>query len=231
MSDQQIVDPELDDVLAELKNNIFATMNCIQVGKIETVNPNQTCEIQIQIKRFKADGTAVNYPLLVDCPYFVLSGGGAYLDMPVSVGDYCIILFNDRNIDKWWSTANISEVDTRRKHSLSDAFALVGISPETQFLNSDGSTVRLLGTSGEGSEEFAARQNDTTTSTSAEDNAFWTFWNAFFSVITGTPIPEPGNGAPSAFQTALKAAIITVGGTPTSQAGKIDGGSTEVKIG
>ena len=231
MSDQSIIPPDFDDVLAELKNSIFANINCVQIGKIETVNDNQTVEIMIQVKRRVSGDKISDYPILVDCPYFVLQGGGAYIDMPVTAGDYCLVLFNDRNIDVWWDTANVKEPEDRRKHSLSDGIALVGINPKTSYLEKDGSIVRILGTSGPGEEEFAARQNDTTVSSSSEDSAFWTFFAAFFGIITGPPIPEPGNGDPSALQAALSAAIAGAGGTPTQQAGKIDGGSSEVKIG
>lgn len=84
-----------------------------------------------------------------------------------------------------------------------------------------------------GKEDFreAARVDDTTISSSDEDSAFWGAINAFFGVITGTPVPEPGSGSPSALQAALAAALAGAGGAPTEMAGKIDSGSTQVKIG
>ena len=77
----------------------------------------------------------------------------------------------------------------------------------------------------------AARLDDEVKSTSAEDSSFWAFWTAFFGVVTGAPIPEPGNGSPSAFQTALSAAITAAGGTPSSLTGKITASSDSVKVG
>ena len=231
MSDQTVFPPDLDDVLAELKNSIFATLNCVQIGRIENINDNQTVGIALQVKRRVRGQEIANYPLLVDCPYFVLQGGGAYIDMPIKTGDYCIVLFNDRNIDDWWDTANVKEPADRRKHNLSDGLAIVGINPSTNVLENDGGFVRILGTSGTGSEEPAARKEDPTISDSSTDSAFWTFFAAFFAIVTGPPIPEPGNGAPSAFQTALAGAITGAGGTPTKQDGKIADGSSEVKIG
>lgn len=146
MSNQTVTPPDLDDVLGELKNSIFATLNCIQIGKIEKVNDNQTVEIQLQFKRRVKNSETIDYPVLVDCPYFVLQGGGAFIEMPIKPGDYCIILFNDRNIDTWWDTANVKEPLTRRKHSLSDGLALVGINPVTALLNMAGDIMRLNAT-------------------------------------------------------------------------------------
>jgi len=210
MSEQTINPPDLDDVLLELKNEIFANINCVQIGQIEKVNTNQTVEIQIQVKRRVNGDITKDYPLLVDCPYFVLSGGGAFIDMPISKGDYCLILFNDRNIDNWWSTENVTEPADRRKHNLSDGIALVGINPDTKALDRDGAFLRILGPSGPGSEAEAARKGDATLSSPADDPTFWTWLAAAAVVLAGLGVVPPA---------------------PTSLTGKISGGSTEVKIG
>ena len=147
MSSQTIIPPELDDVLNDLRNSIFANLNCIQIGKIESINKEeQTVEIQIQMKRTINNEKSVSYPLLVDCPLIVMQGGGAFLEFPVNAGDYCLVLFNDRNIDIWWDTANITEPLTKRKHSLSDGFALVGINPKTSVIGLTGDKVILNAT-------------------------------------------------------------------------------------
>ncbi len=212
MSSQTINPPDLDDTLKELKNEIFANINCVQIGKIEKVNSNQTVEIQIQVKRRVNGDVTKDYPLLVDCPYFVLSGGGAYIDMPIKKGDSCIILFNDRNIDNWWSTENVKEPADRRKHNLSDGIALVGINSSVNPLDNDGTFVRLLGTSGPGSEAEAARKGDATLIDGVTDSVFI----AWITTI-------------SAAVNALAPGSVPV--VPTIATGKISGGSTEVKIG
>ena len=210
MSSQTINPPDLDDVLIGLKNEIFADLNCVQIGRIQKVNSNQTVEILLQIKRRIPDNKIADYPLLVDCPYFVLQGGGAYIDMPIKKGDICLVLFNDRNIDIWWSTENVAEPPDRRKHNLSDGFALIGINSDVNPLDNDGSFVRILGTSGPGSEAEAARKGDATLSSPADDPTFWTWLAAAAAVLAGLGVVAP---------------------IPTSLTGKISGGSSEVKIG
>lgn len=73
------------------------------------------------------------------------------------------------------------------------------------------------------------RVDDETISDSSTDSTFWSMWTAFFAIVTGAPIPEPGSGAPSAFQAALSLAISGAGGTPSEQKGKINEGSSIVK--
>jgi hypothetical protein len=140
---QTINPPDLDDVLEELKFEIFANFNCIQIGRIEKYDKStQIAEIQIQVKR-RVGSRTINYPLLVDCPVVILQGGESYIEFPIKKDDYCLIFFNDRDIDNWFSTGNVKEPNTTRKHDLSDGIALVGINPETSPLGLDGSKVVL----------------------------------------------------------------------------------------
>ncbi len=136
--------PDLARIIRELKADIFSNLNCIQIGKISAITSSaQTVEVQLQIKRLAQDGTSIQLPVLVDCPYFILQGGGACIGMPIKIGDYCIVLFNDRDIDMWWSTANVADPNSMRKHSLSDGIALVGLNPSTKVITYDGNAIDI----------------------------------------------------------------------------------------
>jgi hypothetical protein len=136
----------LDVVLSDLKREIFATLNCVQVGRITKVTGSeQSVEVQLQIRQPLIDGTSAIIPVLVDVPFFVLQGGSAFINMPVSIGDYCIVLFNDRDIDTWWTTDGVSDPNTTRKHNLSDGIALVGINPKTAVRDYNGDNLQLFG--------------------------------------------------------------------------------------
>ena len=146
MSDPSILTPDFDDILNERMNRLLATLNCLQVAKIQSVNlTTQTLSAEIQVRRQLPGGVVKAYPVILDCPIIVLQGGGSYLDMPIAAGDYCLLLFNDRDIDTWWDTANVAAPNSRRKHSLSDGFALVGVNPKTSVLDLDGSVVGIRG--------------------------------------------------------------------------------------
>lgn len=137
--------PNLDVVLSDLKREIFATLNCVQVGRITKVTGDeQSVEVQLQIRQPLIDGSSVAVPVLVDVPFFVLQGGSAFINMPVSIGDYCIVLFNDRDIDTWWTSDGVSDPNTTRKHNLSDGIALVGINPKTAVRDYNGAAVGII---------------------------------------------------------------------------------------
>jgi hypothetical protein len=139
-----ITEPSLQDLFNLWKKQIFLNLNCMHIGTIKSFDPvTQTCTATVNYKKtfFKKDDTGVyqpvlkDYPLLADVPVIILSGGGASLTMPIAVGDECILLFNDRDIDNWFQSGQITGNATARLHSFADAFALVGVrsSPNSLF--------------------------------------------------------------------------------------------------
>lgn len=208
-----ILPANLPAILAAHKADIFANFHCIKIGKIEKVTPaEQTVEVSLTMRRAAFDGTSTEYPLLVDVPYFVLQGGGAYIDMPITAGDYCLVLFSDRDIDTWWSTANVTDPATTRKHDLSDGIAIVGLNPKTSPREMDGTFVRIIGTSGPGAEKEAARKDDAIQSLPIDDAAFWSWVTTISAAVNSLSSGSVPN-------------------VPASLTGKITGSSTEVKIG
>lgn len=124
---QQANEPTLASVLQLHKEDVMYSINCHQVGEIVSFNPStQTAEVQIKMLRMM-NGELKQYPVLVDCPCIVLSGGNGRLTMPINPGDSCLVLFNDKDIDNWYSGGQTVAPRTERKHSFSDAIALVGI--------------------------------------------------------------------------------------------------------
>lgn len=68
----------------------------------------------------------VKIPLLVDVPIVFPRAGNFVLTMPVTVGDECFIVFADSCIDGWWQSGGIQNQIDRRRHDLSDGFAILG---------------------------------------------------------------------------------------------------------
>lgn len=125
--------PNLTDVLKNLKRDVMLNINCVNLGIIQAFDPaNQTATVQIALKKVKniePDGTRIiaDRPLLLQCPVVIMSGGDTYMTFPISVGDECLVLFNDREIDNFWQTGAVSTPSTPRVHDISDGIVLVGI--------------------------------------------------------------------------------------------------------
>ncbi len=130
-------EPELSDLLALHKKDIFLGLNCHHIGTIKSFDPvKQIATATINYRRtyFKPDPSGgeyvpelVPYPVLLDCPVIFLGGGNGALTFPVAEGDECLVLINDRDIDNWFSGSSDSAVATPRLHSVADALILVGL--------------------------------------------------------------------------------------------------------
>lgn len=135
----QVQAPDLRALLNAHKQEILANFNCHQIGTIESFDATkQTAEVSLSVLRvvynrpqtdnegLQLQPVVIAYPLLVDVPVFVLSGGNARVTLPIAKGDTCLVLFNDRDMDAWFTTGTTLIPNSPRLHSLSDGLALVG---------------------------------------------------------------------------------------------------------
>jgi hypothetical protein len=128
----------LTDLLNLFKKEIMLDLNCHHVGTIQSFNSSaQTAVVTINYTKtfYKLNSTTglyapvqYNYPPIQDVPVVCMKGGSASLTFPIAAGDECILLCNDRSIDTWHAQGNVAPPPISRYHSLSDAFALVGVS-------------------------------------------------------------------------------------------------------
>jgi hypothetical protein len=127
---KQISQPDLIDALTELKLDIFYNFNCHKIGRIESFDPaNQTATISLIDKRVleSSEGTQLkDYPPLVDVPVHINKGSKGGFTRPIEQGEYCVVLFNDRNIDNWFANGTVNPPLNDKTHDLGDGLALVG---------------------------------------------------------------------------------------------------------
>ncbi|MDE2019605.1 MAG: hypothetical protein KGJ13_04640 [Patescibacteria group bacterium] len=144
-------EPGLVDLLNVFEDSIYAKLNCVKIGQIQSFDAAaKTASIQVMFQRVLRNGGYQNYPVLVDCPVLIAQGGGASLQFPVSKGDWCLLLFCDRNIDAWFTTGTAQPPPDGRMHDISDAIAIIGLCPQpSAIVAPDSSESRLIGTAGE----------------------------------------------------------------------------------
>lgn len=120
------------DLFEQFSEVLMESINCMKIGTIQSFDAlTQTATVEIAAKRTKLTNDDVSelqeYPLLVDVPVVFLSGGSAHLTFPVAQGDSCIVIFNDFEKIKWFTTGTIQPTITERKHDISDGVAIVGL--------------------------------------------------------------------------------------------------------
>lgn len=124
------------------------SFNAVKVGRIESVDfNNQTVSVSILHKKKTSNSLSkdvlVDYPLLKAVPFIVIGGGSSSLTFPIAVGDNCLLLFCDYEIDRWWDTGENLPANFERKHDISDAFALVGVHSMVDLLQGYSRYVQL----------------------------------------------------------------------------------------
>lgn len=248
MSSQQLLlnstpsDPTLADLLNLLKKEIFLGLNCCHVGTIQQFTAsNQTVYATVNYtKTFfqlnKATGlyapVQINYPTLINCPLFVLRGGTTSLTFPITKGDECLLIFNDRDIDNWFANGSTTQpVASSRLHAFNDAFALVGVKSAPNVLTAY-DTVRALLTNGNVSLGINPSNNKVTIKNTASGTLNTTLQNILTQLqnlctavaaitVAGVTSGSSASGVP------VNASTITAVGTQLSSLATTLGGLLE----
>lgn len=149
---------DLKALLDLFKKEILLNFNCHHIGTIQSFDSiKQLAQVTINYtKTFFEPNTAgvyvpkqVNYPVIIDAPVVSFGGGGGSLTFPITKGDECLVLFNDRDIDNWFNGSSNSPVATGRLHSFSDAVIMVGVrSLANVILNYNNSAAELRNKAG-----------------------------------------------------------------------------------
>ena len=194
------------DALKRWFSEFSQSFCAVKIGKITKVNySNQTVDVQVLNKMKDESDPRVqklrDYPLLQQVPFVVLGGGDSHLTFPIKVGDNCLLLFCDYEIDRWWDTGEPLPANFDRRHNISDAFALVGVHSVVDLIQGYSNYVRLQYSDNSGitiGDEITL-QSDKVTAT---------------KTLLGTVL-EAGNGATGTFTSADSHTITVTKGIIT----------------
>ena len=115
-------------VLRALKHEIFAHLNCMRIGIIDEILPNNEVRCSITNKKLmstNSDGSSVwkEYPPIFAKVYYMGSANNS-ISYPLTTNTPCLLLFNDREFDSYFKTGQISTLSDLRMHSLSDCICI-----------------------------------------------------------------------------------------------------------
>lgn len=98
------------------------------IDSFDAATQTVTVQPTIREKIQKEDGSQewIALPLLVDVPIVLPRAGNFILTMPITKGDECLVMFSDMCIDAWFSNGGIQNQIEKRRHDLSDSFAILG---------------------------------------------------------------------------------------------------------
>jgi hypothetical protein len=73
-------------------------------------------------------------PLVSRVPIIMLRAGNFILTMPIQAGDECLLVVSDACIDGWWQNGGVQNQIDLRRHDISDACAIFGLSSQQRLV-------------------------------------------------------------------------------------------------
>lgn len=121
-----------NEMLRNMGDGWKSTLRVACPGIIQNFNPTeQTVTVQLtlreEISDYDYNKQWVDIPLLLDVPIVIPRAGGYCMTMPIKQGDECLVVFGDMCIDAWWELGGIQNQLEKRRHDLSDGFAILGV--------------------------------------------------------------------------------------------------------
>lgn len=123
-------------------DNALANLHTATIAKVTAVNAT-TIDCQVVINRY-VDGVEREITVFPDVPTVTLQGGGSYIQMPIAVGDYCLLVFGERCFDRWYEGQDNALPAEYRLHDYSDAVAIVGLNPRASEI-ANPSVITMIG--------------------------------------------------------------------------------------
>lgn len=112
-----------------VENMLLDLHTCIP-GRIEKYDYiKQLAEVKPLIRQDYNDDTTESMPVIANVPVMFPRTKKSIIHFPLVKGDYVLILFSERAMEKWLSLGGEAESGDKRKYDLSDAIAIPGLLP------------------------------------------------------------------------------------------------------
>lgn len=117
--------PTLENVILSAVAEALRNTHTNLIAKITKVN-QKTINCKPVISRI-VDEKKIDLPEFAEVPIINFLGGSSSIQMPLTVGDYCILFISERCFDGWYDGQDFETPLEARIHDYSDSVALVGI--------------------------------------------------------------------------------------------------------
>ena len=115
-----------------LIDNALDNLNCVKIGIIEEYYP-ETRTAKVNLVNMLYDGTTEfgiqktkPYPPIYPRVMFIGTVDNG-MDYKLQAGDEVLVFFCDRELESWWISGNISQLNYFRTHHMSDCIAIAGL--------------------------------------------------------------------------------------------------------
>lgn len=136
---------DFSDAMEIAQNAIMTRLNCHNVGKIiEFDSATQTCTVQLMVQKQFYNEIITPAPI-TNVPLIIYGAGNSFITLPDPVGSNCLLMFLDRNTDKFLETGEMYTPQTTRTHDFTDCVAITTFSTlNNPIQNYDDSAVSII---------------------------------------------------------------------------------------
>lgn len=136
--------PSLNEVISRAIETRLLDVHTAMPGQIVSYNSsNQSCTVQLSIKKKYEDGTLINIPQITNVPVVFPRAGKAFISMPLKAGDNVLVIFSERAMDLFLNLGGIVDPKDPRKHHITDAIAIPGVYPFNNSIDASASALRI----------------------------------------------------------------------------------------
>lgn len=133
------------DIINALMQKISNSIRVAMPAVIEIYDfKTQKADIKVDMQELYQNDTSLDYPVLSGVPVIFPRCGGASITMPINRGDTCLVMFLDRDSTAWLLGGKNLKPKSTRTHHLSDAVAIMGLSPFTSKSPAKNNTDMLI---------------------------------------------------------------------------------------
>ena len=122
----------LPSLISSLISDDLDSLNCVKIGIIEEYYP-ETRTAKVNLVNMLYDGTTEfgiqktkPYPPIYPRIMFIGTVDNG-IDYKLQAGDEVLVFFCDRELESWWVSGNISQLNYFRTHHMSDCVAIAGL--------------------------------------------------------------------------------------------------------
>ena len=118
------------ELLRKMLGKFSSDLRVCMPGIIKDFNSEQlTCTVQPAIREklnFKGNLQWVDLPELLNVPVVITGTADYFVTFPIVAGTECLVVFGDNCMDAWWQSGGVQNQIEKRRHDLSDGYAIIG---------------------------------------------------------------------------------------------------------
>lgn len=121
--------PDLTQVLKMQGAQTASDLNCMRIGIVQSFNPEDLTATVLLVNKKTLQQNWDGTKKVRD--YGIINAKVCYCNpyetFPLKLGDECLVLFSDREIESWFLNGDVNPEEYPRMHDLTDAVIIAGI--------------------------------------------------------------------------------------------------------